>query len=95
MEIWQFILLGAVIIGLLAGLLVMFVKCINKDKDIIFVHNKTGNQYEIIGHCRMKKSGEWSDAIIYMSYTDFNLYVRDEEDFVLHFTPLKEWKKIK
>ena len=38
-------------------------------------------------------SGEWIDAVLYISLKNGNYYVRDKRQFLGKFVTLKEWKK--
>lgn len=88
--IW-ILIIGIVLVGLLAGILVMFAA--EQDKKHIWVHIKTGNKYRITHYGKMRRpdTGQWLESITYMS-EDGHLYTRWKDDFMLSFQTYKEWK---
>lgn len=78
--------------AILVGLLY---KTFNRDKENIYVYSKTKNQYYAKGVVKMKDmdSGEWVDAILYISLKNGHYYVREKRQFFDKFITLKEWKK--
>ena len=66
-----------------------------KEKNLIYIHVKTGNRYRIFQDCLMKVDGKWMDAIIYTKEENGEMYVREYNDFILNFKTLIEWEKEK
>lgn len=52
----------------------------------IYIHKKTGTEYELLHICKMQVDTVWCDAVIYKSTIDGNLYVRKIDDFSDKFT---------
>ena len=88
----EIILLVVGLLCLIAVVITSIMTC-NKSKDFIYVHSKTGNRYRIIQECLMKIDGTWKDAIVYVSYNNGEMFVREYSDFVLNFKRLSEWKE--
>lgn len=63
------------------------------DKKSIYVYK--GNQYFYKSKCLMKdpKSRMWITGIIYVSLKSGELFVREENDFLVKFETYKQWKK--
>lgn len=95
MEIWQVFVLTVVVIALICGAIYTahLIDCNQKER--IYVYPKTKNQYYAKGIVKMKDtySGEWIDAVLYISLKNSNYYVRDKRQFLGKFVTLKEWKK--
>lgn len=97
MEIWQVFVLTVVVVvvGVLCGAIYLahLINC--KEKERIYVYPKTKNQYYAKGVVKMKDtdSGEWIDAVLYMSLKNGHYYVRDKRQFLDKFVTLKEWEK--
>lgn len=93
---------GQIILGLIlllgfigAGFLI---KHQNKaDKEIIYVHKKTGGQYKPLYVCQMKDitSRQWFESIAYISLRTGEIFIRERKDFLKQFITLKEWEKEK
>ena len=51
--------------------------------DLVYIHEKTGNRYKVIGHGRLKFNGEWYDSINYIALTNSSsaIYTRTLENF--------------
>lgn len=56
---------------------------------------KLKNQYLVKGIVKMKdiNSGEWTDAVLYVSMKNRHHYVREKRQFLDKFITLKEWEK--
>lgn len=61
----------------------------------IYVYPKTKNQYYAEGIVKMKDmdSGEWIDAVLYMSLKNGHYYVREKRQFLDKFVTLEDWKE--
>ena len=84
-------LLGMGVIALLviALIAVVFIK---EQRNITYVHLKTGNKYFLIEESKMKIPGEgWVDSIIYSN--NKGTFVREKDDFYNNFKKLSEWKQ--
>lgn len=81
-----------VVLAILAGLLYYSNK---PQKSQIYVYPKTKNQYLVKGIVKMKdiNSGEWTDAVLYVSMKNRHHYVREKRQFLKQFIALKEWEK--
>lgn len=81
-----------VALAILAGLLYYSNK---SQKSQIYVYPKTKNQYLVKGIVKMKdiNSGEWTDAVLYVSIKNDHHYVREKRQFLDKFVTLKEWEK--
>jgi hypothetical protein len=81
-----------VALAILAGLLYYSNK---SQKSQIYVYPKTKNQYLVKGIVKMKdiNSGEWTDAVLYVSMKNRHHYVREKRQFLKQFITLKEWEK--
>lgn len=81
-----------VALAILAGLLYYSNK---SQKSQIYVYPKTKNQYLVKGIVKMKdiNSGEWTDAVLYVSMKNRRHYVREKRQFLKQFITLKEWEK--
>lgn len=93
MEIWLVFVLT--VVGILCGAIYLahLINC--KEKERIYVYPKTKNQYYAKGVVKMKDtdSGEWIDAVLYMSLKNGHYYVRDKRQFLDKFVTLKEWEE--
>lgn len=81
-----------VALAILAGLLYYSNK---SQKSQIYVYPKTKNQYLVKGIVKMEdiNSGEWTDAVLYVSMKNRHHYVREKRQFLKQFITLKEWEK--
>ena len=81
-----------VALAILAGL---FYYSDKSQKSQIYVYPKTKNQYLVKGIVKMKDidSGEWTDAVLYVSMKNGHHYVREKRQFLDKFVTLKEWEK--
>lgn len=88
--IW-ILIIGIVLVGLLAGVLVMFAA--EQDKKHIWVHIKTSNKYRITHYGKMRRpdTGEWLEAITYVN-EEGEQFTRWKDDFLLSFQRLNEWE---
>lgn len=96
MENWQvFVLTAVVVIALICGAIYIahLINCNQKKRT--YVYPKTKNQYYAEGIVKMKDtdSGEWIDAVLYMSLKNGHYYVRDKRQFLDKFVTLEEWEK--
>lgn len=96
MENWQvFVLTAVVVIALICGAIYIahLINCNQKKRT--YVYPKTKNQYYAGGIVKMKDtdSGEWIDAVLYMSLKNGHYYVRDKRQFLDKFVTLEEWEK--
>lgn len=64
-------------------------------KKRIYVYPKTKNQYYAKGIVKMKDmdSGEWIDAVLYMSLKNGHYYVREKRQFLDKFVTLEDWEE--
>lgn len=90
-------IISVLFVILIFGLMIAFFRYELKENEKrrlhwIFVHLKTGNRYIVIEgvHLKMKNptTREWSEAVLYESWTDRRRYVRDKEDFKENFKSL-------
>lgn len=60
----------------------------------LYITLQTKNKYLVKGIVKMKdiNSGEWTDAVLYVSMKNGNYYVREEKQFFDKFITLKEWE---
>lgn len=81
-----------VTLAILAGLLYYSNK---SQKSQIYVYPKTKNQYLVKGIVKMKdiNSGEWTDAVLYVSMKNGHYYVREKRQFLDKFVTLKDWEE--
>lgn len=95
MEIWKVLVVTVVVVIALCGLIYTIHLLNYEQKKRIYVYPKTKNQYYAKGVVKMKDtdSGEWIDAVLYISLKNGNYYVRDKRQFLGKFVTLKEWKK--
>ena len=95
MEIWQVFVLTVVVVGTLCSAIYLahLINC--KEKERIYVYPKTKNQYYAKGVVKMKDtdSGDWIDAVLYMSLKNGHYYVRDKRQFLDKFVTLEDWEK--
>lgn len=92
MEIWKVLVVTVVVvIGLIYT--IHLLSC--KQKKRIYVYPKTKNQYYAKGIVKMKDmdSGEWIDAVLYMSLKNGHYYVRDKRQFLDKFVTLEDWEE--
>lgn len=84
-----------ILIVAIAGLAWLLCRVSELQKRDIYVYPKTKNQYYAKGVVKMKDtdSGEWIDAVLYMSLKNGHYYVRDKRQFLDKFVTLKEWEK--
>lgn len=66
-----------------------------EQKKRIYVYPKTKNQYYAKGIVKMKNmdSGEWIDAVLYMSLKNGHYYVREKRQFLDKFVTLEDWEE--
>lgn len=95
MEIWKVLAVTVVVVIALCGLIYTIHLLNYEQKKRIYVYPKTKDQYYAKGVVKMKDtdSGEWIDAVLYISLKNGNYYVRDKRQFLGKFVTLKEWKK--
>lgn len=95
MEIWQVFVLTVVVVIVLCRLIYTIHLLSGEQKKRIYVYPKTKNQYYTKGIVKMKDmdSGEWIDAVLYMSLKNGHYYVRDKRQFLDKFVTLKDWEK--
>ena len=95
MEIWKVLVVTVVVVIALCGLIytIHLLSCNQKKR--IYVYPKTKNQYYAKGIVKMKDtdSGEWIDAVLYISLKNGHHYVRDKRQFLDKFVTLKDWEK--
>lgn len=96
MEIWKVLVVTVVVVIALCWLIytIHLLSC-NQKKKRIYVYPKTKNQYYAKGVVKMKgtDSGEWIDAVLYMSLKNGHYYVREKRQFLDKFITLKEWEE--
>lgn len=95
MEIWKILVVTVVVVIALCGriYIIHLLSCERKKRT--YVYPKTKNQYYAEGIVKMKDmdSGEWIDAVLYMSLKNGYYYVREKRQFLDKFITLKEWEK--
>ncbi len=93
MEIWKVLVVTVVVVIALCWLIytIHLLSCNQR----IYVYPKTKNQYYAKGIVKMKDmdSGEWIDAVLYMSLKNGHYYVREKRQFLDKFITLKEWEE--
>lgn len=102
-QIFGFIsMTGQIILGLILLLgfigVGFLIKHQNKvDKERIWVHKRTGEQYKPLYVCQMKDitSRQWFESIAYVSLKTGEIFIRERKDFLKQFITLKEWEKEK
>lgn len=84
MEIWKVFIITVVVVIALCGLIYTIHLLSCKQKKRIYVYPKTKNQYYAKGIVKMKDmdSGEWIDAVLYMSLKNGHYYVRKKRQFL-------------
>lgn len=77
------------------GLVWLLYKANELQKKNIYVYPKTKNKYLVKGIVKMKdiNSGEWTDAVLYVSMKNGHHYVREKRQFLDKFVTLKDWEK--
>ena len=77
------------------GLVWLLYKANELQKKNIYVYPKTKNQYLVKGIVKMKdiNSGEWTDAVLYVSMKNGHHYVREKRQSLDKFVTLKDWEK--
>lgn len=95
MEIWKVLIVTVVVVIALCWLIYTIHLLSCEQKKRIYVYPKTKNQYYAKGIVKMKDmdSGEWIDAVLYMSLKNGHYYVREERQFLDKFITLKEWEE--
>lgn len=95
MEIWKVLVVTVVVVIALCGLIYTIHLLNYEQKKRIYVYPKTKNQYYAKGVVKMKDtdSGEWIDAVLYISLRNGQYYVRDKRQFLDKFITLKEWEE--
>lgn len=95
MEIWKVLVVTVVVVIALCWLIytIHLLNCNQKKR--IYVYPKTKNQYYAKGIIKMKDmdSGEWIDAVLYMSLKNGHYYVREKRQFLDKFVTLKDWEE--
>lgn len=88
---------GIVLVLIVAsiGLVWLLYKANELQKKNIYVYPKTKNQYLVKGIVKMKdiNSGEWTDAVLYVSMKNGHHYVREKRQFLDKFVTLKDWEE--
>lgn len=89
------VIVSIIVLVVLALLVGLFCMANSKDRDDIYVYPKTNNQYIVKCVVKMKDtlSGEWIDAVLYISLMTGQYYVRDKRQFLDKFITLKEWEE--
>lgn len=84
-----------ILIVIFACLVWLLYKANELQKKNIYVYPKTKNQYLVKGIVKMKdiNSGEWTDAVLYVSMKNGHHYVREKRQFLDKFVTLKDWEK--
>lgn len=84
-----------ILIVIFACLVWLLYKANELQKKNIYVYPKTKNQYLVKGIVKMKdiNSGEWTDAVLYVSMKNGHHYVREKRQFFDKFITLKEWEE--
>ena len=97
MEIWKVLVVTVVVVIALCGLIYTIHLLSCEQKKRIYVYPKTKNQYYAKGIVKMKDmdSGEWIDAVLYMSLKKKNghYYVREKRQFLDKFVTLEDWEE--
>ena len=95
MEIWKVFIITVVVVIALCGLIYTIHLLSCEQKKRIYVYPKTKNQYYAKGIVKMKDidSGEWVDAVLYVSLNNGKFYVREKRQFLDKFVTLKEWEE--
>ena len=96
MEIWKVLVVTVVVVIALCGLIYTIHLLSCEQKKRIYVYPKTKNQYYVIkGIVKMKDmdSGEWIDAVLYMSLKNGHYYVREKRQFLDKFVTLEDWEE--
>ena len=77
------------------GLVWLLYKANELQKKNIYVYPKTKDKYLVKGIVKMKdiNSGEWTDAVLYVSMKSGHHYVREKRQFLDKFVTLKDWEK--
>lgn len=94
MEIWKVLVVTVVVVIALCWLYTIhLLSCEQKKR--IYVYPKTKNQYYAKGIVKMKDmdSGEWIDAVLYMSLKNGHYYVREKRQFLDKFVTLEDWEE--
>ena len=95
MEIWKVWVVTVVVVIALCGLIYTLHLLNCEQKRRIYVYPKTKNQYYAKGIVKMKDmdSGEWIDAVLYVSLKNGNYYVREKRQFLDKFVTLEDWEE--
>lgn len=95
MEIWKVLIVTVVVVIALCWIIYTdhLLSCNQKKR--IYVYPKTKNQYYAKGIVKMKDmdSGEWIDAVLYMSLKNGHYYVREKRQFLDKFVTLEDWEE--
>lgn len=95
MEIWKVFIITVIVVIALCGLIytIHLLSCNQKNR--IYVYPKTKNQYYAKGIVKVKDmdSGEWIDAVLYMSLKNGHYYVREKRQFLDKFVTLEDWEE--
>lgn len=84
-----------ILIVIFACLVWLLYKANELQKKNIYVYPKTKNKYLVKGIVKMKdiNSGEWTDAVLYVSMKNGHHYVREKGQFLDKFVTLKDWEE--
>ena len=95
MEIWKVFIITVIVVIALCGLIYTIHLLSCNQKNGIYVYPKTKNQYYAKGIVKMKDmdSGEWIDAVLYMSLKNGHYYVREKRQFLDKFVTLEDWEE--
>lgn len=87
------IIAGMVITLLIVGLILMWFIADKLEKTKVYVYK--GNQYFLCEKCLIKDptTRKWVEGISYRSLKSGQLFVREENDFIVKFETYKQWKK--
>ena len=55
-----------------------------------YIHIKTGNEYTVLGPCKVKINGEWKEGVEYVRDGVNEKFIREKEEFNLKFEPVKK-----
>ena len=89
----EFVIVLVLIVASIGSVWLLY-KANKLQKKNIYVYPKTENTYLVKGIVKMKdiNSGEWIDAVLYVSMKNGHHYVREKRQFLDKFVTLKEWE---
>jgi hypothetical protein len=95
METWRIVLLIVIVLVVLVGTAYTATVINKAAKKRMYVYPKTKRQYRVQYLVKMKDTctGEWTDAILYYSFSNGHLYVREKNNFFDKFVTLEELEK--